>query len=128
MNPPAPIVERRKFARKTPTIHAFVHCRGRFQHTRVTDYAAGGMQVSGTFGLHKGDPVEIELMSGTRLAGRVAWSLGERTGIEFLEPLEDTHPGLIEMASASAAAEPSEPPRGGARKRAPRTARSSRSP
>jgi hypothetical protein len=118
----APPVERRKFVRKTPTTHAFVHCRGRFQHTRITDYAAGGVQVRGTFGLHEGDPVEIELMSGTRLAGRVAWSLGDRTGIEFLEPLDDAHPGMLELASAAVADKPSQSSRSGVRKRAPRTA------
>jgi len=122
MKPP-PLVERRKFVRKTPTIHAFVHCRGRFQHTRITDYAAGGVQVRGTFGLHKADPVEIELMSGTRLPGRVAWSLGDRTGIEFLEPLDDSHPGMLELASA-VIDKPSQTIRSGVRKRDLRPAHS----
>jgi hypothetical protein len=103
MEPHAPVVERRKSPRAAATIHAFVHCRGRFQHTKITDYSAGGVNLSGTFGLHETDPVEIELMSGTRLAGRVAWSVGERTGVHFLEPLDEAHPVMLELERAAVA-------------------------
>jgi hypothetical protein len=49
-------------------------------------------------------------MSGTRLAGSVAWSVGERSGITFSEPLEETHPAMIELARG-AVAKPREPHR-----------------
>ena len=96
----ASALERRQTARTNATVHAFLHCGGRFQHTNVVNYSPDGMQLRGTFGLHKDDPVEIELMSGTRLAGRVAWSLGDRTGIAFSERLPDTHPALYELSRA----------------------------
>ncbi len=84
-------------------INAFVHCHGHFQNAKITDFSAGGMRLSGTFGLHTRDPVEIELISGTKLAGRVIWSLGERAGITFLEPLGENHPAMIELTQAIAA-------------------------
>ena len=96
-------VTRRQSARTAVTTHAFVHCRGRFQHTKVIDYSPGGVQLGGTFGLNRTDPVEVELMSGTRLAGRVAWSVGERSGITFSESLQETHPAMVELARRAVA-------------------------
>jgi hypothetical protein len=102
MRPERPLIERRKSTRATVAINAFVHCHGHFQNVKITDYSAGGMRLSGTFGLHTRDPIEIELISGTKVAGRVIWSLGERAGISFPEPLEGDHPAMIELAQATA--------------------------
>jgi PilZ domain len=102
MRPPQPRIERRKAARETVAINAFVHCRGRFHNAKITDFSAGGVRLAGTFGLHTSDPVEIELISGTRIAGRVIWSVGGRTGITFSEPLDEKHPAIIELAYAAA--------------------------
>jgi hypothetical protein len=101
MRPRRPVIERRKSVRAATAINAFVHCRGRFQHAKIIDYSAGGLRLSGTFGLHTSDPVEIELISGTRLHGRVTWSLGERIGISFLEQLGEEHPAMIEIVHAA---------------------------
>jgi hypothetical protein len=92
---------RRQFERRTVKANAFVHCQGRFQRAKVVDYSPGGLQLQGTFGLMKRDPIQIELLSGTRVLGQVAWTLGAHTGIAFAEALPTTHPALIELARKS---------------------------
>jgi hypothetical protein len=89
---------RRQFDRYLVKAHAFVHCRGQFQSAKVIDYSAGGLQLEGTFGLIKTDLVQIEFISGIRVPGRVAWSLGAQTGIVFFELLPTEHPALIELS------------------------------
>jgi hypothetical protein len=76
---------------------AAVHHGGRFQQVRVVNYSAGGLQLEGTFGLIKGDAIEIEFAFGARVNGRVAWSLGARTGISFFEALPTDHPVFIAL-------------------------------
>jgi PilZ domain len=94
--PPSPDVHR-QFERHPVKVHAFVHCRGQFQNATVIDYSNGGLQLEGTFGLIKTDAIEIEFISGIRVPGRVAWSLGGQTGIVFLESLPTDHPALVEL-------------------------------
>jgi hypothetical protein len=65
---------------------------------RIVDYSLGGLRVEGTFGLVKHDPIEVALISGARLSGTVAWSLGGHTGIVFPEPLGASHPAITELA------------------------------
>lgn len=89
--------ERRQLDRHLIKANAFVHCRGQFQSVKVIDYSAGGLRLDGTFGLIKTDLIEIEFISGIRVPGRVAWSLGAQTGIVFLEQLPTGHPALIEL-------------------------------
>jgi hypothetical protein len=91
----------RQFNRRPVAINAFVHSRGRFQRARILDYSAGGLHVTGTFGLVKMDPVEIELMSGTRVCGSVAWSLGAHTGIVFSQPLAVAGPAMAELSGGA---------------------------
>ena len=88
---------RRQFERKAVKANAFVYCRGSFQRARVVDCSQGGLQLEGTFGLIKRDAVELEFISGRRLNGRVAWSLGGQTGIIFSELLPTGHPTMIEL-------------------------------
>jgi hypothetical protein len=94
--PTSPDVHR-QFARHPVKIYAFVHCRGQFHSAKIIDYSNGGLQLEGTFGLIKTDPIQIELISGIRVPGRVAWSLGAQTRIAFFEPLPTDHPALIEL-------------------------------
>jgi len=89
---------RRQFERYHIKTNAIVHCRGRFQCAKVIDYSVGGLQLEGTFGLIKTDAIQIEFISGCRVYGRVAWSLGTQTGIVFSKPLPTGHPALIELA------------------------------
>jgi hypothetical protein len=77
---------------------AFIYRGDRFQHAQIVYYSRGGLLLSGTFGLINQDLVEVELISGVRICGRVAWSLGAYTGIAFSEKLEDTHPAILELA------------------------------
>ena len=88
----------RQLERRPVKTSAIVHCRGQFQTAKVVDYSAGGLRLEGTFGLINRDPIEVELISGTRIHGRVAWSLGSQTGIAFPEPLPTSHPALIELS------------------------------
>ena len=94
---------RRHFDRYLIKANAFVHYRGQFQSAKVIDYSAGGLQLEGTFGLIKTDLIQIELISGIRVPGRVAWSLGAQTGIVFFEPLPTGHPALIELSRRAGA-------------------------
>ena len=75
-----------------------VHCRGRFQRAKIADYSQLGLQLEGTFGLIPSDLVQIELISGVRVPGKVEWSLGCQTGIVYSERLEASHPAMVELA------------------------------
>jgi PilZ domain-containing protein len=88
----------RRLERSPVDVNAFVHCRGQFQAAKIIDYSAGGLRLEGTFGLIPTDHVQIELMSGARVAGRVAWSVGAQTGIVFSESLPANHSALIELS------------------------------
>ena len=89
---------RRQFERKTAKTNIFVHHRGRFQRAVVVDYSAGGLQLDGTFGLTKRDPIQVEFISGVRVTGQVAWSLGARTGIVFSQPLPINHAAMSDLS------------------------------
>jgi hypothetical protein len=91
----------RRLIRTPVRANALVHCRGKFQRAKVIDYSAGGLLLRGTFGLVEADWVQIELISGARVSGRVAWSLGAQTGVLFPEPLPSSHPALIALARRS---------------------------
>jgi hypothetical protein len=93
---PAPV--RRQFERCFVKAHAFVHRGAHFQRAQIVDYSQGGLQLEGTFGLIKQDPIQVELISGVRISAKVAWSLGAHTGIVFPEPLPPTHPAISELA------------------------------
>jgi PilZ domain len=92
---------RRKAERMTTKVQVLIHCRSRFQSARIVDYSQTGLQLEGTFGLIPSDRVEIELMSGARLPGKVEWSLGGQTGVVFPERLEDLHPAMEELARSA---------------------------
>jgi PilZ domain len=93
--------DRRRFARNPVRAHALVHCHQYFQSATVVDFSQGGLQLEGTFALFRGDAVKIEFLSGTCVAGTVAWSLGGRTVIAFSEPLLETHPAIAELARSA---------------------------
>jgi len=88
----------RKFERAGVNANALLHCRGCFQTVRIVDYSQSGLQLARTFGLFKHDLVQVALTSGISLPGRVAWSLGNRSGIAFPKPIDADHPALIELA------------------------------
>jgi hypothetical protein len=80
---------------RCPTrVTALVHCHGRFQTVRIVDFSFGGLQLQGCFGVGAGDSVVVELLSSHRLEAKVAWSMGSRLGVRFVEPLETGHPAL----------------------------------
>jgi len=88
---------RRRFARTPVKANAFVHCGSRFQRAQIVDYSLGGLMLEGTFGLIKHDAIQVELITGTRVLGKVAWSLGAHTGMIFHEPLQPSHPAIVEL-------------------------------
>ena len=88
---------RRTTERISAKVQVLVHCRGRFQRAKIADYSQMGLQLEGTFGLIPTDPVQIELASGLRVAGKVEWSLGGQTGVVFSELLESSHPAMLEL-------------------------------
>jgi hypothetical protein len=92
-----PSSTRRKYDRRRVMVNAFVHRGDRFQHVRVVNYSHGGLQLDGTFGLMPRDAIEVELVSGLRIAARVVWSLGGRTGVMFPVTLSPAHPVMVEL-------------------------------
>jgi hypothetical protein len=92
---------RRKAERTSTRVQVLVHCGGRFQSATVVNYSFVGLQLEGTFGLIPTDRVEIELMSGDRLPGKVEWSLGGQTGVVFFEPLDASHAAMAELARSA---------------------------
>lgn len=102
---PSPEPERQSLRRRDPRhpvrATALAYCHGRFQTVRIVDYSAGGMQLQGCFGATVGDEMTVELLSGHRLAGKVAWSMGSRLGVRFLQPLEADHPVLAILEKAA---------------------------
>jgi hypothetical protein len=93
---------RRRIERTSARVQVLVHCRSRFQRAKIADYSQVGLQLEGTFGLIQSDLVVIELISGLRVPGKVGWSLGGQTGIVFSEPLEPSHPAMVELAGKTA--------------------------
>jgi PilZ domain len=93
------IKPRRRQSERTPVkVQVFVHCRGRFQRAKITDFSQSGLQLDGTFGLINTDVVQVELVSGVRMLGKVEWSLGGQTGVTFSQPLAASHPAMVELA------------------------------
>lgn len=78
-----------------------VHCRGRFQRATIADYSETGLRLERTFGLIPTDLIQIELFSGTRVPGKVEWSLGGQTGVVFSERLGESHPVMVELAKGA---------------------------
>ena len=88
---------RRQHERRSAAITALVYSHGRFQTVSILDISTGGLQLQGAFGVVAGDRIEVELLSGHRLAGKVVWSLGSRIGAEFSPALASDHPGLVAL-------------------------------
>jgi hypothetical protein len=80
---------RRTDERQPVRLTALAHCHGRFQTVRIVDFSLGGLQLEGCFGVGAYDEIAVELLSGHRLAAKVAWSMGSRLGVRFLQPLQE---------------------------------------
>jgi PilZ domain len=89
---------RRRIERTSVRVYVLVYCRDHFQRANIADYSEAGLQLEGTFGLIPTDRVQIELVSGLRVPGKVEWSLGGRTGIIFSQRLDEAHPAMVELA------------------------------
>jgi hypothetical protein len=96
------ISSHRRHERTPVKAHTLVHAHGHFQSATVIDFSLGGVQLEGTFGLFQRDAVEIEFLSGTRVAGMVAWSVGARAAVAFSEALPETHAAIVELARRAA--------------------------
>jgi PilZ domain-containing protein len=88
---------RRQHERRSAVITALVHCHGRFQTVSIQDVSTGGLQLQGAFGVAVGDQIEIELLSGHRLAAKVVWSLGSRIGAQFTPVLAADNPDFVAL-------------------------------
>jgi PilZ domain-containing protein len=92
---------RRRDDRFPTRVTALLHCHGRFQTVRIMDFSLGGLQLQGCFGAGVGDDIVVELLSGERIAAKVAWSMGSRLGVRFLQPLSAEHPALAVLRHAA---------------------------
>lgn len=93
---------RRKVERTSAKVQVLVHCRGRFQRAKISDYSQTGLRLEGTFGLIPTDVVEIEVTSEVRVPGKVEWSLGGQTGVVFTERAEASHQAIEDVARKTA--------------------------
>jgi PilZ domain len=86
--------KRRTFERRSTWVHGVVHFEGRSQSVVVRDISRCGMKIEFAYGLVPGDKIEIELMSGRKLEGVVAWSVATYCGVEFPTFLAEDDPVL----------------------------------
>jgi hypothetical protein len=92
---------RRVTERSSARVQVLVYCRGRFQRAKIADYSEAGLRLEGTFGLIPTDNVLVELVSGTRVPGKVEWSLGGQTGVVFSQRLAASDPVMVELAKGA---------------------------
>jgi hypothetical protein len=92
---------RRRDERRAVGITALLHCHGRFQTTRVVDFSLGGLQLDGCFGVAVADQVAVELLTGQRLEGKVAWAVGDRVGVQFRKPLTPEDPIVAQLSQVA---------------------------
>ena len=85
---------RRSYDRHQTRVTALLHCHGRFQTVRIIDFSLGGLQLQGSFGVGVNDAIAVELLSGHSLPANVTWSIGDRVGVRFAEPLSPDNPAL----------------------------------
>ncbi len=85
---------RRTFERRNTWVHALMHFGGRTQSVIIRDVSRGGIKIEFAYGLVPGDQIEIELTSGRKLEGTVAWSVAAYCGVEFPAPLAEDDPVL----------------------------------
>ncbi len=86
---------KRRFARKTVSIRALLHCNGKFQTTTIEDLSQGGARLRGAEGISVGDIVLVELLNRRQLRGEVRWWLANQCGLSFTEGLADNDPLLL---------------------------------
>ena len=91
---------RRRDERRATRVTALAHCHGRFQTVRVVDFSLGGMQLDGCFGVAVADRLAVELLSGQRLEGKVAWAVAGRIGLRFRQPLAPDDPVVALLSRA----------------------------
>lgn len=75
---------------------------------RVRNLSAGGLMVEHRTLFPRGTPVEIELRGVGKVAGRIAWTVDDRIGIAFDEPID---PILVRKPVDSTGKDPAWPPR-----------------
>ena len=66
---------------------------------RVRDVSAGGLGLSGVYGLKPNEEVAIQLEAGRTIRGTVAWTRDGQAGVALTEELEHANP-LLDWASS----------------------------
>ena len=94
----------RRDERRAVRITALVYCHGRFQTARIVDFSLSGLQLDGCFGVAVADQVAVELLSGQRLEGKVAWAVASRSGVQFHQPLAPDDPVVARLSQAASRA------------------------
>ncbi|MEM6498888.1 MAG: PilZ domain-containing protein [Pseudomonadota bacterium] len=91
----------RKFSRQLVSIRAFLHFGGRFQSTLIRDLSRSGAGLRGAVGVIPGDRVNIELLDGRAISGKVKWWLAGNCGVAFDTKLEENDPLLTGASKGS---------------------------
>ncbi len=60
---------------------------GRVHTVLITDISVGGLGLDFTEGVRKGDAITVTLSTGRSFQGRISWSAGTRSGLQFDEAL-----------------------------------------
>jgi hypothetical protein len=88
--------ERRRAKRARMALSCAVRVGDRILSASIHDISMGGMGLTGITDVERGSIMDVELPSGRRLSGTVAWtSLGEaKVGVKFASPLSSDDPIL----------------------------------
>ena len=89
-----PLPQRRRSDRRTLGQPAYVVSEGRLVRGFVRDVSQGGLGLDQVSKLKEGGTATIELETGRRFSGTIAWSRGNRAGLKFTIPLTPNDPLL----------------------------------
>lgn len=85
----APLPDRRRQPRHITILRVgTVIIAGRRELCLIRNISAGGLKAHIYSQVKPGDPIEVELKTNQRVAGRVSWAEGNNAGIAFNEPVE----------------------------------------
>ena len=80
--------------------HVQVTIRGRTSHLRLRNLSVGGCLIDiSDADCREGDEVDISLIDGVRVCGRLVWQVPGLAGVEFAEPI---HPVLVDHLKVKA--------------------------
>lgn len=90
--------ERRKARRSRLGLACMARVAGRIMPATIHDISIGGMGLHGVTQVDRGAPIDVELPTGRRLSGTIAWHADANIGVKFATPLSARDPLLPQSA------------------------------